>query len=462
MITDSSYNTVEQKIKYQIVNVIAEQIKNEQLKSEILNHKKDLFKAFESIEDLVSFFKENKNQSLSELLIKADIASAIFQDLNLGKANVGDNFDLTRSGITKVVDLNLMKATNFANVEQINDFRKSEYGIDERKKEFMENLLENLDSSIKNNPKIEQYFKALSIMKNNRSHELNLEHKEFIENANIPNPEKIIFGEENVLILYNGGFIKSKPISFVEDLDIFDTDYKDTHKHEYLLIDDLEIQTLNLSTRINVNFQYFDENDYESKTAYISYDLAQAKFMTNAHFDSLDFTDSDIKKLEEDVIEQVKRASLEYIKEQSFKHTDVACKVSADRIPVYVAPMAEISNTDFKGTLLSFNHYHNDIREQYYNIDGNHQELHFTEMSSRKAELALKAFDYTYHKFDNVIAVKNNNNEDCSLYKIEKNRLKVIEASELSFELRDKFEDRGFSLPELRTEKRDRKKSNRL
>lgn len=461
MINDSQYNQIKDKIKYQIVNIISVNLKNENLKTDVLENKKDLFKTFEAIDDVVAASKENPHLEYYDLLEQSKIGSAILQDLNLGKGDVGSSFGLTANGVMPMLDFNLMKATRYATTEQLEMMKGSEYQVEEHKRDVMNGLYQEVDHAIQCNPNIEKLLNALSIMDNNRSHTLQLEHKEFLESAKIPKPEKIIFGEEEVLILCEGGKIKTKPIEFVEDLDIFDSDYKDTYNHEYVMIDDLEIQTLNLSTRINVNFQYFDENEGESQTAFISYDLAQGKFMTNQHFDSLNFTDSDIRQLESDVVEQVKKASLEYIKEQSFKHTDVACKVTDDGIPVYVAPMAEISNTDFKGTLLSFNHYHNDMREQYYNIDGDHQELHFSEMSSRKAELALQAFDYTYQKFANVLAVKNHNDEDCSLYQNSENQFKVIETSEVALEQRDKIEEQGFALPELRSERRERRKLNR-
>lgn len=457
MIHDSSYELTKQKINLQIIKTISATIKNEKLKIDILNNKNYLCKTFEAINDVVSLSKEHPHLEYYDLLERSSLASAIFQDLNLGKGAVGSSFGLTSSGVVAMSDFNLMKAAHYASDDQIHMMKGSEYQIETHKREVMDELFNDLQYAYINNPNVEKYLSALEIMDNNRSHVLQLEHKEFLEEANVNHPEKIVFGQEQVLIMCGDNTIKVKPIQFTDDLDIMQEDYSDTYKHEYLLIDDLEVQTLNLSTRINVNFQYFDENEGESKTAFISYDLGQGKFMTNPEFDELDFSDSDIKQLEMDVVEQVKKASLDYIKEQSFEHPDIACKVCEYGIPVFVAPVTEIGDNDFRGTLLSFNHYHGDMSEHYYNVDGDHQELHFTEMSAKKAELALNAFDYTYKQIDNILAVKNKNDEDCSLYELSDNQFKVIEASEVSYELRNKLEDDGFTLPERKAERRLRR-----
>lgn len=435
MIQNINQITNLEKCKKSILKNLHNSTSNPDLKSLISQNSRFLFKFNESIDDLVKLKIKNPNQKFESLVSDAKVANALFQDLNLGE---GVSFGKLIFNESKV---------------------DSDLSYDE-KEMVMTDIYDSINSALTSNPNIEKTVEVMNSLQANRSYKLSAHDKISIEKAGISSEaEYIVFADDKAYISKPTG-IAIKNVEDIEDLDIFESDYTLDFKHEYLCIDEITKEVMqNGGETIQIHVQYFNaDEEGESGIAPIYYDQVMGELKPSAEFERLNFSDEDLKLLEAEVLDKVRELSLAKIKEESLKHGDVACRVSSQGIPVYVCPMAEIQDSDVVGSLVSFNHYHEDMREQHYNIDGERKENRLTKMSAEKVEHVLTAFNYKHDVDGDLLVVQNRSDEDCRFYKKTNNQYESIDVSELDYELRDSLENRGYNLGELRKDSQNRRK----
>lgn len=431
---ENQINNLE-KCKKNIVKNLIKSTSIPDLANEISKNSRFLFKFNETIDDLVKMKIKNPEMSYQNLVEDSGLIDSVYQDLNLGEGMSFGTLLFNESKVKTTVDYEVQN-------------------------EIMTELYDDISSALIFNKNIEKTVEVMEKLQTNRSYKLSERDKTSIEKAGISSEaEYIVFADDKAYISKPTG-IAIKSIDEIEDLDIFESDYTLNFKHEYLCIDEITREIMeNGGETVQIHVQYFNaDEEGESGVATIYYDQVMGEFKPSPEFERLNFSHDDLKLLEAEVLDKVRELSLAKIQEESLKYGDVACRVSSQGIPVYVCPMAEIQDSDVVGSLVSFNHYHEDMREQHYNVDGQRKENHLTKMSAEKVEHVLRAFGYKHEINDNLLVVQNRNDEDCRFYKKSNNKYESIDVSELDYELRDNLEDKGYNLGELRKEAKSRRK----
>ncbi|EJU9970519.1 hypothetical protein N5M11_000740 [Vibrio alginolyticus] len=379
-----------------------------------LNHLSDrILEEYESSLDI--------DEAFEQVMQSADVASLVFQDLNLGNGRIVPVTDISiNGGLSDVEQFNFdqkAKVLNADDLAVLSELSTDSNVYHNTLREMFKSKFDSLNDSLTLNDSFKELMLDYTLAKNSDVIELSIGDRFEHECTHF------IALEDSVYKI--NGFDLTK-IDIVEAIDSDLLSYE-TNDLKFDIISNVELKNKRL-----IEIECLLEDGDDTVFANINFDLRDGQFHFDPVFNKLNLSTDNMLELEEALIASINRV------------------------------MEEPAATD-TGSLFVLSGRHQDIQEIYTDLDNNVKVFAASEIHPMHFEKVLKAFGFETQKLDNQLAVKNKDDSEISFYQLNESNRTELSSSEVSKELKQKISDEwNVDVSNKSKEKRNRKRAFNL
>ncbi|EIA4666911.1 hypothetical protein K7J31_002906 [Vibrio parahaemolyticus] len=399
----------------------------DKFESYFLENAKSLVRTGAYLDNLADKINENYNndmslnESIDKVMKNADVASLVFQDLNLGNGRIVPVKDIAyQGGLTDIEQFNFEQFDKVLNDDEIQklahmDRESNDYEITIR--EMFKRRFDSLNDSLMLNESFRELMSDYALAKKSDVVELS-------------QMDRIVHGCSHITSLEDSVY-KINGSDF-EKIDIVEAMEADLLKHE---TNDLKfdiISNVDMPSKNIVNIECLLDDGEEALFANIKFDKRDIDFEFDSIFEKLNLSTEDMLELQDMIVANVNSHFGNVHKSELHKYKIVDPNIA---FPLSKTKMNEV------GSLFTYSERHQEIKELYTDLEGNKKVYSFDEIHPMYFEKMLKAFDFETQKVGNQLAVKNKDSNEISFYQLNQSNRTELEKSEVSLELKEKVSE---------------------
>lgn len=397
-----------------------------------LNHLSDrILSEYESTLDL--------DEAYEQVMQNADVASLVFQDLNLGNGRIVPVTDISvNGGLSDVEQFNFDQKDKVLNADDLavlSELNSDSNVYHNTLREMFKSKFDSLNDSLTLNDSFKELMLDYTLAKNSDVVELSIGDRFEHECTHF-------IALEDSVYKINGTELTK--IDIVEAIDSELLSYE-TNDLKFDIISNVELKNKRL-----IEIECLLEDGDDTVFANINFDLRDAQFHFDPVFNKLNLSTDNMLELEEALITSINRV---------MEEPAATYKLLPSGITV---PQLDGATTD-TGSLFVLSGRHQDIQEIYTDLDHNVKVFAASEIHPMNFEKVLKAFGFETQKIDNQLAVKNKDDSEITFYQLNESNRTELSHAEVSKELKQKIsDDWNVEISNKSKEKRNRKRAFNL